>query len=89
MKVFSIPEKNFELPFTFCFPQRAAGVLSRTLPSSLKIVEEALKAGVVKKMIKFLKVKYHHCLQPLEFPGVSYFIEGTKVRCRYFTPARF
>ncbi|XP_007934724.2 tetratricopeptide repeat protein 12 [Orycteropus afer afer] len=34
---------------------RAAGVLSRTLPSSLKIVEEALRAGVVKKMIKFLK----------------------------------
>ncbi|XP_015445573.1 tetratricopeptide repeat protein 12 isoform X2 [Pteropus alecto] len=34
---------------------RAAGVLSRTLSSSLKIVEEALRAGVVKKMIKFLK----------------------------------
>ncbi|XP_025213362.1 tetratricopeptide repeat protein 12 isoform X1 [Theropithecus gelada] len=34
---------------------RAAGVLSRTLSSSLKIVEEALQAGVVKKMIKFLK----------------------------------
>ncbi|XP_012865011.1 PREDICTED: tetratricopeptide repeat protein 12 isoform X1 [Dipodomys ordii] len=34
---------------------RAAGVLSRTLPSSLKIVQEALKAGIVKKMIKFLK----------------------------------
>ncbi|XP_006833894.1 PREDICTED: tetratricopeptide repeat protein 12 [Chrysochloris asiatica] len=34
---------------------RAAGVLSRTLPSSLKIVVEALQAGVVKKMIKFLK----------------------------------
>lgn len=34
---------------------RAAGVLSRTLPSSLKIAEEALKAGVVKKMMKFLK----------------------------------
>ncbi|KAM5246751.1 tetratricopeptide repeat protein 12 isoform 2-T2 [Ctenodactylus gundi] len=34
---------------------RAAGVLSRTLSSSLKIVKEALRAGVVKKMIKFLK----------------------------------
>uniref|UniRef100_A0A5F4WGZ5 Tetratricopeptide repeat domain 12 n=1 Tax=Callithrix jacchus TaxID=9483 RepID=A0A5F4WGZ5_CALJA len=34
---------------------RAAGVLSRTLSSSLKIVEEALRAGVVKKMVKFLK----------------------------------
>ncbi|XP_028639583.1 tetratricopeptide repeat protein 12 isoform X2 [Grammomys surdaster] len=35
---------------------RAAGVLSRTLSSSQTIVEEALTAGVVKKMIKFLKV---------------------------------
>uniref|UniRef100_A0A7N5JCF0 Tetratricopeptide repeat protein 12 n=1 Tax=Ailuropoda melanoleuca TaxID=9646 RepID=A0A7N5JCF0_AILME len=35
--------------------ERAAGVLSRTLSSSQKIVEEALRAGVVKKMIKFLK----------------------------------
>ncbi|XP_030684930.1 tetratricopeptide repeat protein 12 isoform X6 [Nomascus leucogenys] len=35
---------------------RAAGVLSRTLSSSLKIVEEALRAGVVKKMMKFLKI---------------------------------
>ncbi|XP_048965909.1 tetratricopeptide repeat protein 12 isoform X1 [Canis lupus dingo] len=34
---------------------RAAGVLSRTLSSSRKMVEEALRAGVVKKMIKFLK----------------------------------
>ncbi|CAO2635152.1 Tetratricopeptide repeat protein 12 [Lemmus lemmus] len=34
---------------------RAAGVLSRTLCSSLSIVEEALAAGVVKKMIKFLQ----------------------------------
>ncbi|XP_032212519.1 tetratricopeptide repeat protein 12 isoform X3 [Mustela erminea] len=34
---------------------RAASVLSRTLSSSRKIVEEALRAGVVKKMIKFLK----------------------------------
>ncbi|KAK2510187.1 hypothetical protein MC885_004901, partial [Smutsia gigantea] len=34
--------------------ERAAGVLSRTL-SSPTIVEEALRAGVVKKMIKFLK----------------------------------
>ncbi|XP_037697409.1 tetratricopeptide repeat protein 12 isoform X2 [Choloepus didactylus] len=34
---------------------RAAGVLSRTLPSSLKIMEEAVRGGVVKKMIKFLK----------------------------------
>nr|XP_042136819.1 tetratricopeptide repeat protein 12 [Peromyscus maniculatus bairdii]XP_042136820.1 tetratricopeptide repeat protein 12 [Peromyscus maniculatus bairdii]XP_042136822.1 tetratricopeptide repeat protein 12 [Peromyscus maniculatus bairdii] len=35
---------------------RAAGVLSRTLSSSLTIVEEALRAGVLKKMIKFLKM---------------------------------
>ncbi|XP_032977269.1 tetratricopeptide repeat protein 12 isoform X4 [Rhinolophus ferrumequinum] len=35
---------------------RAAGVLSRTLSSSLQIVEEAVGAGVVKKMIKFLKM---------------------------------
>lgn len=34
---------------------RAAGVLSRTLSSSLTIMEEALTAGVVKKMIKFLR----------------------------------
>ncbi|XP_042814908.1 tetratricopeptide repeat protein 12 isoform X3 [Panthera tigris] len=34
---------------------RAAGILSRTLSSSRKIIEEALRAGVVKKMIKFLK----------------------------------
>ncbi|XP_006890929.1 PREDICTED: tetratricopeptide repeat protein 12 [Elephantulus edwardii] len=34
---------------------RAAGVLSRTLCSSLEIVEEALGAGLVKKMMKFLK----------------------------------
>lgn len=42
--------------FPFHPTQRAAGVLSRTLSSSRKIVEEALRAGVVKKMIKFLKV---------------------------------
>ncbi|XP_035300552.1 tetratricopeptide repeat protein 12 isoform X2 [Cricetulus griseus] len=35
---------------------RAAGVLSRTLSSSPTIVEEALTAGVVKKMIKFLRM---------------------------------
>ncbi|XP_049634636.1 tetratricopeptide repeat protein 12 isoform X2 [Suncus etruscus] len=35
---------------------RAAGLLSRTLPSSRHLVEEAIKAGVVKKMVKFLKV---------------------------------
>ncbi|XP_051053338.1 tetratricopeptide repeat protein 12 [Phodopus roborovskii] len=35
---------------------RAAGVLSRTLSSSLTIVEEALTAGVMKKMIKFLRM---------------------------------
>ncbi|XP_021063554.1 tetratricopeptide repeat protein 12 [Mus pahari] len=35
---------------------RAAGVLSRTLSSSQTIVEEALAAGVVKKMIKFLRM---------------------------------
>ncbi|XP_051012343.1 tetratricopeptide repeat protein 12 [Acomys russatus] len=35
---------------------RAAGVLSRTLSSSVTIVEEALTAGVVKKMIKFLRM---------------------------------
>ncbi|XP_060036032.1 tetratricopeptide repeat protein 12 isoform X2 [Erinaceus europaeus] len=34
---------------------RAAGVLSRTLSSSLIITGEALRAGVVKKMMKFLK----------------------------------
>ncbi|XP_058401186.1 tetratricopeptide repeat protein 12 isoform X3 [Diceros bicornis minor] len=34
---------------------RAAGVLSRTLSSSLEVVEEALRDGVVKKMMKFLK----------------------------------
>nr|XP_036848724.1 tetratricopeptide repeat protein 12 isoform X1 [Manis javanica]XP_036848725.1 tetratricopeptide repeat protein 12 isoform X1 [Manis javanica] len=34
---------------------RAAGVLSRTLTSSPTIVEDALRAGVVKKMLKFLK----------------------------------
>ncbi|EHB07836.1 Tetratricopeptide repeat protein 12 [Heterocephalus glaber] len=34
---------------------RAAGVLSRTLSSSQKIIKEAVRAGVVKKMIKFLK----------------------------------
>ncbi|XP_077636652.1 tetratricopeptide repeat protein 12 isoform X1 [Crocuta crocuta] len=34
---------------------RAAGVLSRTLSSSRKITEEALRAGVVRKMMKFLK----------------------------------
>ncbi|XP_012514601.1 PREDICTED: tetratricopeptide repeat protein 12 [Propithecus coquereli] len=38
---------------------RAAGVLSRTLSSSLKIIEEAQRAGVVKKMIKFLKTGGH------------------------------
>uniref|UniRef100_A0A5F9DQR3 Tetratricopeptide repeat domain 12 n=1 Tax=Oryctolagus cuniculus TaxID=9986 RepID=A0A5F9DQR3_RABIT len=35
--------------------ERAAGVLSRTLPSSPRITQEALRAGVVKKMMKFLK----------------------------------
>ncbi|KAM6334649.1 tetratricopeptide repeat protein 12 isoform 4-T4 [Alca torda] len=35
--------------------QRAIGVLSRVLPASLSAVEEAVKGGVVKKMIKFLK----------------------------------
>ncbi|XP_054079158.1 tetratricopeptide repeat protein 12 isoform X4 [Rissa tridactyla] len=35
--------------------QRAIGVLSRILPASLSAVEEAVKGGVVKKMIKFLK----------------------------------
>ncbi|XP_063211397.1 tetratricopeptide repeat protein 12 isoform X4 [Chroicocephalus ridibundus] len=34
---------------------RAIGVLSRILPASLSAVEEAVKGGVVKKMIKFLK----------------------------------
>ncbi|NWX76281.1 TTC12 protein, partial [Alca torda] len=34
---------------------RAIGVLSRVLPASLSAVEEAVKGGVVKKMIKFLK----------------------------------
>ncbi|XP_064490703.1 tetratricopeptide repeat protein 12 isoform X3 [Pseudopipra pipra] len=34
---------------------RAIGVLSRVLPASSSAVEEAVKAGVVKKMVKFLK----------------------------------
>ncbi|KAM6172766.1 tetratricopeptide repeat protein 12 [Erethizon dorsatum] len=34
---------------------RAAGVLSRTLSCSQKIIKEAVRAGVVKKMIKILK----------------------------------
>ncbi|MBZ3869015.1 Tetratricopeptide repeat protein 12 [Sciurus carolinensis] len=34
---------------------RAAGVLSRTLSSSLNIIKEAVRTGVVKKMVKFLK----------------------------------
>ncbi|NXN41198.1 TTC12 protein, partial [Rhinoptilus africanus] len=34
---------------------RAMGVLSRILPASSSAVEEAVKGGVVKKMIKFLK----------------------------------
>ncbi|NWR90007.1 TTC12 protein, partial [Furnarius figulus] len=34
---------------------RAIGVLSRVLPASSSAVEEVVKAGVVKKMIKFLK----------------------------------
>lgn len=36
--------------------QRAIGVLSRILAASSLAVEEAVKGGVVKKMIKFLKV---------------------------------
>uniref|UniRef100_A0A673UPH3 Tetratricopeptide repeat protein 12 n=1 Tax=Suricata suricatta TaxID=37032 RepID=A0A673UPH3_SURSU len=36
---------------------RAAGILSRTLASSGKMTEEALRAGVVRKMMKFLKVE--------------------------------
>lgn len=34
---------------------RAAGVLSRTLSCSQKTIKEAVRAGVVRKMIKFLK----------------------------------
>ncbi|XP_032565637.1 tetratricopeptide repeat protein 12 isoform X1 [Chiroxiphia lanceolata] len=34
---------------------RAIGVLSRVLPASSSAVEEAVKGGVVKKMVKFLK----------------------------------
>ncbi|NWV65794.1 TTC12 protein, partial [Malurus elegans] len=34
---------------------RAVGVLSRVLPASPSAVEEAVKGGVVKKMLKFLK----------------------------------
>ncbi|XP_068936900.1 tetratricopeptide repeat protein 12 isoform X4 [Petaurus breviceps papuanus] len=34
---------------------RAAGVLSRVLPASVKAIEESVKAGVMKTMIKFLK----------------------------------
>ncbi|XP_014740139.1 PREDICTED: tetratricopeptide repeat protein 12 [Sturnus vulgaris] len=35
---------------------RAVGVLSRVLPASPSAVEEVVKGGVVKKMLKFLKV---------------------------------
>ncbi|XP_067166322.1 tetratricopeptide repeat protein 12 isoform X4 [Apteryx mantelli] len=35
--------------------QRAIGVLSRVLPASSSAIEEVVKGGVVKKMIKFLK----------------------------------
>ncbi|XP_032937524.1 tetratricopeptide repeat protein 12 isoform X2 [Catharus ustulatus] len=35
--------------------QRAIGVLSRVLPASPSAVEEVLRGGVVKKMLKFLK----------------------------------
>ncbi|XP_039420948.1 tetratricopeptide repeat protein 12 isoform X10 [Corvus cornix cornix] len=35
---------------------RATGVLSRALPASPSAVEEVVKGGVVKKMLKFLKV---------------------------------
>ncbi|XP_054147426.1 tetratricopeptide repeat protein 12 isoform X3 [Melozone crissalis] len=36
--------------------QRATGVLSRVLPASPSAVQEVVRAGVVKKMLKFLKV---------------------------------
>ncbi|XP_060643661.2 tetratricopeptide repeat protein 12 [Anolis sagrei] len=35
---------------------RAVGLLSRILPGSLVALEEAMKQGVVKKMVKFLKI---------------------------------
>ncbi|KAL1781814.1 hypothetical protein HispidOSU_011586 [Sigmodon hispidus] len=55
---------------------RAAGVLSRTLASSLTIVEEALRAGLVKKMIKFLRIggqtASHHAIKTLAICTNSY-----------------
>ncbi|XP_074160328.1 tetratricopeptide repeat protein 12 isoform X2 [Sminthopsis crassicaudata] len=47
--------KTLAPSFIFSFPKRAAGVLSRVLSASLKAVEETVKAGVMKMMIKFLK----------------------------------
>ncbi|XP_039940996.1 tetratricopeptide repeat protein 12 isoform X2 [Hirundo rustica] len=38
---------------------RATGVLSRVLPASPSAVEEVVKAGVVKKMLKFLRAGGH------------------------------
>ncbi|NWH95513.1 TTC12 protein, partial [Aegithalos caudatus] len=38
---------------------RATGVLSRVLPASASAVEEVVKGGVVKKMLKFLKAGGH------------------------------
>lgn len=47
---------NICLCFSLLFPQRAIGVLSRVLPASPSAVEEVLRGGLVKKMLKFLKV---------------------------------
>lgn len=75
-----LPLINFEsrqhfwtgcLSILFVSPQRAAGVLSRTLSSSQTIVEEALTAGVVKKMIKFLRVKLWHYSQLLNYLEIT------------------
>ncbi|XP_077903154.1 tetratricopeptide repeat protein 12 isoform X5 [Ictidomys tridecemlineatus] len=55
---------------------RAAGVLSRTLSSSLNIIEEAVRTGVVKKMIKFLKTggqtASHYAIKTLAICTNSY-----------------
>lgn len=45
-----------------------------------------MRAGVVRKMIKFLKVKHLRCLPPLEFPGVFSFVQVTELRSLWFSP---
>ncbi|NWT73016.1 TTC12 protein, partial [Prunella himalayana] len=50
---------------------RATGVLSRVLPASPSAVEEVVKGGVVKKMLKFLKVN----------PAFSFFLPALFLPC--------